>query len=328
MAPPSAPIQPLEVSNGCEHPIYGPISGRDGVSRSLEAARIVLGLAALMAVGIWTSAQAWPPAGAGQASRAGGKAPLTLTYVANSGVLAASGGVKVLIDALFDKPNPDYRAPAPDVLEKITKGTAPFDGVKAAFVTHNHPDHFDARVAIRFLETCRDALLVAPADAVAEMRSAAADWTKVERRVIVIDVAVGAQLKREVGPITVTAFRTQHSGGTDSPTNVMYLLEFGGWRLFHEGDSPGNLEEYQRLGLGSARVDLAMVHFWFPLDPNGASFLQEVLRPAHIALTHLPIRLEGDAPGKIDQVQKNYSDIFLLLPGMAPKTLPAFAQTQ
>jgi len=29
----------------------------------------------------------------------------------------------------------------------------------------------------------------------------------------------------------------------------------------------------------------------------------EVLKPDHIALMHLPIRLEGDAPGKIDQVR-------------------------
>jgi hypothetical protein len=34
---------------------------------------------------------------------------------------------------------------------------------------------------------------------------------------------------------------------------------------------------------------------------------------------HLPVRLEGDAPGKIDQVRQFYKDIFLLLPGMPAK---------
>ena len=33
--------------------------------------------------------------------------PLTLTYVANMGILVGAGETKVLIDALFDKPNPD-----------------------------------------------------------------------------------------------------------------------------------------------------------------------------------------------------------------------------
>jgi hypothetical protein len=72
--------------------------------------------------------------------------------------------------------------------------------------------------------------------------------------------------------------------------------------------------------LGESPVDLALVHFWFPLDPGCALFLQEILRPEHIGLTHLPIRLENDAPGKIDLVRKFYQDIFLFLPGMPVKS--------
>ena len=50
-------------------------------------------------------------------------------------------------------------------------GAAPFDGVDLVLVTHNHPDHFDARLAVRYLEDLPDPLLLAPADAVAEMRN-------------------------------------------------------------------------------------------------------------------------------------------------------------
>jgi len=288
------------------------------VSRSPSTQTVVGGLATVMVIGMCTLGQAWPDANADRTVTP--KEPLALTYVANSGVLAASGEVKVLIDALFDRPNPEYRAPAPDVLDKVVKGTAPFDGVDVALVTHNHPDHFDARVAVRFMETSRDAVLLAPADAVAEMRSVVTDWARIGPRVLSIDVKIGERLTRDVRQVAVTAIRTQHSGNRDLPANLMYLLEFGGWRVFHEGDSPGNTEEYRRLGLGTARVDLALVHYWFPLEPNCARFLQEVLRPNHIALTHLPIRLEGDVPGKIDAVRKSYKDIFPLLPGMATRT--------
>ena len=51
---------------------------------------------------------------------------------------------------------------------------------------------------------------------------------------------------------------------------------------------------------GAVKIDLALVHFWFPLHPEMAKLLQEIIQPAHIGLTHLPIRLESDAPGKID----------------------------
>jgi L-ascorbate metabolism protein UlaG (beta-lactamase superfamily) len=253
------------------------------------------------------------------AGRPGRRSPLQLTFVANAGVLVSSGDSKVLIDALFDKPNPEYRAPAPNVLDKIMKGDPPYDNVGLALVTHNHPDHFDPSLAVRYLESVSGPTLVAPADAVAEMRKVAAYWAKIAPRVVALDMRVGETASRDLGHIRIKAFRTLHSGGGESPMNIMYLLELDGWHVFHEGDSPGKIDEYRGFRLGNEPVDLALVHFWFPLEPNCARFLQEVLKPGHIALTHLPIRLEGDAPGKIDQVRPSYGDIFLLLPGMASK---------
>ena len=246
--------------------------------------------------------------------------PLELTYVANMGVLVGSGDTKVLVDALFDKPNPEYRAPEPEALDLIMKGAPPFDGVDLVLVTHDHPDHFDAALAVRYLESRPEPVLLAPADAVEAMRKAAADWPKIGPRVVPIDLEVGERLKRDTAGIPVTACRTLHSGDGDSPMNLMYLFEIDGRRVWHEGDPNGRCEIFGAFGLEDARLDLAVVHFWYPLEPNCARFLQEDLKVGHIALGHLPIRLEGDAPGKIDMVRRDYGDIFLLLPGMPART--------
>jgi L-ascorbate metabolism protein UlaG (beta-lactamase superfamily) len=254
---------------------------------------------------------------------AGRRGPLRLTFIANAGVLLSSGERKVLIDALFEKPNPEYRAPSQDTLDKMMKGEAPYDGVDLVLVTHNHPDHFDASLTARYLEAVPGPVLMAPADAVAELRKAAADWAKIAPRVIPLDRRVGETTHRDLMQIPVTAFRTLHSGGRESPMNIMYLLDLDGWRVFHEGDSPGKVDEYRGFELGGEPVDLALVHFWFPLEPNCARFLQEALKPDHIALTHLSVRLESDAPGKIVQVRDKYTDIFLLLPGMPSKEFRA-----
>jgi hypothetical protein len=119
----------------------------------------------------------------------------------------------------------------------------------------------------------------------------------------------------------VTAFRTLHSGDLDTPMNLMFVFEVGGRRVWHEGDTNGKPEVFQAFGLDKTPIDLAVVHYWFPLEPNCARFLQAVLQVEHIALTHLPIRLEGDAPGKIDMVRSYYKDIALLLPGMPAEVL-------
>jgi L-ascorbate metabolism protein UlaG (beta-lactamase superfamily) len=244
---------------------------------------------------------------------------LLLTYIANAGVLISSGDRKVLIDALFDKPHKDYRAPSPEVLDKIMKGEAPFDGVDLVLVTHNHPDHFDAPLAAAYLRAFRKAVLLAPEDAVAELRKTA-DGAAIGPRVVSLDLRVGEKNERTLKGIKITALRTLHSGDKESPMNIAYLFEIGGRRVFHEGDSNGKPDVLRALVPDGSRVDLALVHYWFPLEPGCAAWLQKSFTAEHIALMHLPIRLEGDAPGKIDMVRKYYKDIFLMLPGMPRKT--------
>lgn len=287
-----------------------------GAARARSPGRL---LAVLAIVGACSSWEAPTGGAAPRSDQHPPRDPLELTYVANSGVLVGAGETGVLIDALFDKPNPEYRAPAPAVLGAMLKRTPPYDRVDLVLVTHDHPDHFDAGLAVRYLEGTDGPRLVAPADAVEKMRSLASDWTRIGPRVVSLDLPVGGKAERVVGPVELTAFRTLH-GQQDSPMNLMYLVDLAGWRVFHEGDSPGVPKDSTGFPWREARVDLALVHFWFPLDPDCARFLQEVLRPDHVALTHLPVRLEGDAPGKIDMVRKHYRDIVLLLPGMPDRT--------
>ncbi len=286
--------------------------------------RLSLGLipafALLAAAALMPEASPAKPGEWGLAARPRG--PLTLTYIANEGVLISSGRHKILIDALFDKPHPDYRAPSPEALDGLMKGTPPSDGVDLLLVTHDHPDHFDAALAARYLAASAGTTLVAPSDAVASLRkAAAAEWGKIEPRVVSLDLKVGERAARDFKAIPVTAFRTLHSGDRESPMNLLFLLEIDGWRVFHEGDSPSNVEAISGFGLGNTPIDLALVHYWFPLEPKAAKFLQEVLKPGHIALMHLPIRLEGGAPGRIDQVRKHYKDIFLFLSGLPAREL-------
>jgi L-ascorbate metabolism protein UlaG (beta-lactamase superfamily) len=245
-------------------------------------------------------------------------APLILTFIANEGVLLSTGAHKVLIDAIYEKPYPDYRAPSADVLEKMMAGAPPFDGVDLLLITHNHADHFVAPLAAKFLAASAKTVCLAPADAVDALRKTS-EWAAVEARVTALDLKIGAKDVREPKGIPVTAFRTLHSGDAESPMNVIYLFELDGWRVFHEGDSRGKPEDYRGFGLELQPIDLALVHYWFPLDPVASMYLQKDLNLKHIALMHLPLQLESDAPGKIDQVRKYYKDIFLLLPGMAPR---------
>jgi L-ascorbate metabolism protein UlaG (beta-lactamase superfamily) len=246
--------------------------------------------------------------------------PLVLTYVANMGVLLSSGDSKVLIDSLFDKPNPATRVPAPETIERIMKGEPPFDGIDLVLVTHKDPDHFDAALSVRYMEARSEPFLVAPSEAVEMMQKASHDWSRISSRIISIDLKVGEHIKRDVARIPLTIGRTLHDANLKTPMNLVYLIGINGWRVFHEGDT-WRPDQYMEFGLTTVPVDLAVINYGWPLSPHRPFrlFFQEFYKPNHIALGHINIKEEQVAKGKIDEVRQNYKDIFVLLPGMPAK---------
>ena len=244
-----------------------------------------------------------------------------LTFIANEGVLIETHSHKVLIDALFDNPHPAYAAPSPDILERLETGQPPFDAIDLVLVTHDHPDHFSIRSALRFLKKNPHSKLIAPADCLSLMRKSGEHWISVEPRVIPFDIGVDSKERHALDGIDLLAYRTLHSGDLEDPWNLMYLIEMDGMTISHEGDSDGKRETFEKLGLTGQPIDLALVHFWFPLHPVGAGLLQEVLDPAHIGLFHLPLRLYTDAPKKIAMISQYYPDIFLLTESMEQRVL-------
>ena len=164
-----------------------------------------------------------------------GERVLRLTHVANEGVHVSTGARAVLIDALFDAPNPAYAAPAPDVLAKLIAGEAPFAGIELLLVTHNHPDHFRVAVVDRFLVAHPRVVMMAPADLVRALRDSAGNWPSYAARVRSIDLRPGERTTEEWAGGRVLAFRTLHGRTSESPMNLMYLVEMDGWTVFHEG---------------------------------------------------------------------------------------------
>lgn len=244
---------------------------------------------------------------------------LTLTYIANMGVLLKAGDSRIMIDCLFDGPG-SYRYPSAHTIDSIVSGTPPFDNIDLVLFTHKHQDHFDPNIVSRYMEINPDPILIAPADAVEEIRIVANGWSRIESRIVSIDLEIGEQIKNEVAGVPLTIVRTPHLGDK-TPMNLMYLIEISGWRVFHEGDWSGNPDNFQEFGLDVASLDLAVIGYAWPVSPNPVypRFLREVLKPRHIALGHVTRAIESVAEERINKVRKYYDDIFVLLPEMPTK---------
>lgn len=238
---------------------------------------------------------------------------LRLRYVANEGVLLVSGGRKVLVDALFDRPNPAYYAPSPADRAKMSD-ESPFDGVDLVLVTHGDSDHFDAALVARYMAAVARPVLIAPADAVAALRRTP-EWGRIAPRVIALDLKAGETHRRAIAGIAVTVLRTLHSGDRDSPMNLVYIVEMNGWRVFHEGDAPADTAMCEQFVLGEKPVDLALVSHWRPRLESGARLLR-ALQPEHVVLMHVGVESREDAARNRDEARRDYADVALLLPGM------------
>jgi len=241
---------------------------------------------------------------------------LSLTYVANMGVLVSTGDSKIMIDCLFDGPT-GGRFPAPGTLDSMMRGISPFDDVDLVLVTHKDRDHFDSAVAVQYMEARPEPILVVPADAAEKMRATGPGWSEIESRVFIVDLEIGETLDTQLANIAVTIFSTTH-GTSPWPMNLMYLIEVDGWRVFHEGDASGKGDDYLAFGLDTTDIDLAVVQYSWPIHPHRPFrlFFQNDFKSDHIALAHVSMRDESVAEDKIDEFRKYYNDIFVLLPGM------------
>src|SRR5687768_7401398 len=78
---------------------------------------------------------------------------VTITFLANEGVMLSSGNRKVLIDALFLSYGPGYAVPADSTQRALHNARSPFDLVDLILVTHRHGDHFHPVPAAAHLRT-------------------------------------------------------------------------------------------------------------------------------------------------------------------------------
>ena len=78
--------------------------------------------------------------------------PVTITYIANEGVLISSGKQQVLIDAIHQEYYPQYLATDSETLRMMFAQEKPFDSVDLILVSHVHRDHFHAPTIAAYLE--------------------------------------------------------------------------------------------------------------------------------------------------------------------------------
>jgi L-ascorbate metabolism protein UlaG (beta-lactamase superfamily) len=195
-----------------------------------------------------------------------------VTYLANEGVLIDGAGTKILIDALFRDSLGYYVRHSPALQEPLETGKPPFDGVRLALATHFHLDHWDAGAISRFLRSNPAARFGSTPDATAMMPSS--------QRPRVLSFAGRERL--EVGGAVIDVVPLEH-GRTQ---NIGYRITLAGVSLIHLGDAEATDRNFRAL-LDSGNVDVAMVPWWWTIDPKALAFMRDQWKPRKLVAFHV-----------------------------------------
>jgi L-ascorbate metabolism protein UlaG (beta-lactamase superfamily) len=213
-----------------------------------------------------------------------------ITYIANEGVLISYGGKQVLIDGLHrnERTFSHYAFLPPAEREKIATAQAPFDKIDLLFVSHRHYDHFHAEDVGRHLKHNPKAMLVSSQQVVSEVEKSFKDYAAINARVLGVTPPLNERVEVKVAGIDFEMLGLGHgSGSFREIQNLGHLIKLGGKKFLHVGDVEPDAGIFAKFNLDEAGVDIAILPFWFLVQPDGQTIVKEHIKPKHIIAVHV-----------------------------------------
>ena len=249
--------------------------------------RFQLSLAAVM--GLALPAVAWQSGGRASPESAEAASGLQVTFLGNEGFLLEAEGRKVLIDALVSRSMPRYVQQDESLRKKLEGARPPFD-VDLVLATHVHGDHFDARAVATYLRARPEAEFISTAQALSKLEDLPG-FEALEARAHEVEPTPSESVR--LPELGLTVVDMHHGMDRRPPTqNHGFVLELGGLRILHMGDTEVTAEELEKLDLGGP-IDLAFVPGWYLDAQPWKGALDETVRPKRIVVMHL-------APGWVE----------------------------
>lgn len=224
-------------------------------------------------------------------------------YLANAGVLIASGETKVVFDPLFRNDFGSYRL-LPEAMERaLFAGEPPFDGLDAVFISHYHEDHFSPSDVLRLLKVRPEIRLYAPVQAVSGMRRIADDDDHRDLFARVTEIALDYKdtpIIIEAGDLIIEASRIPHAGWPErllDVENIAYRVTIDeATTVLHLGDADTKDVHFAHdAGFWESRhIHMAFPPYWYFQSEDGRHVLEHRLKPDHAVGVHVPVEISSD----------------------------------
>ncbi|MBK9989800.1 MAG: MBL fold metallo-hydrolase [Verrucomicrobia bacterium] len=243
-----------------------------------------------------------------QAADSQAQQSVSVTFIANEGILVAGSQARVVIDGLFTDSYGIFQVPDPITLTKLQAAEPPFDHLTVLLATHKDGDHVTHAIVSQHLLADPDCAFYAPAE-VTEMFKTLPEYAQLAGRLHSV-TSTGFGDNFLVGDVKIRAIPLPHlprpAGMSDMPANVGYLFKIDGITFFHTGDTSGdNLAALQRAKLAEANIDVVIINWlaFIPEDGRHARAMLQYLRPKTVLLAHLTRKGAAEEAAKIQKIE-------------------------
>jgi L-ascorbate metabolism protein UlaG (beta-lactamase superfamily) len=222
---------------------------------------------------------------------------LSITQLANEGVMVTDGETRVLIDAMVVEPYSVYGGLPDQARSHFHQRSGPFSDIDLVLVSHRHHDHNQPAFACEFMLGSTESLLVSSSQVIGLMRERCRNLTVNSPRVRQIDPQYDAPVTVKSGGATVDIFPLSH--GTRKYARIQnygHLIDIGGFKVVHLGDAAMDPSDFARAGLDSVDLDVALIPFWYFQPGVGNEIVEKFLQAPNQIAVHIP-------PGEMEEIE-------------------------
>jgi L-ascorbate metabolism protein UlaG (beta-lactamase superfamily) len=232
------------------------------------------------------------------------QADITITQLANEGVIISGGESRVMIDGMVVDTYSVYGGLPEGASALFSEAAGPFSDIDLALVSHRHHEHNQPRHACQFMKKSESTILVTSSQVLGLMREKCRKLVTSSERIRLIDPQYDAPEIFEEGGAKVTVFPLSH--GTRKYAKIQnygQLVEIGGMTVLHIGDAAMTPKDFQAAGLGQIKIDVALIPFLYFRPGPAAALVQQYLNaPVKIAV-HIP-------PSEMEEVKAYLAENF------------------
>jgi len=237
-------------------------------------------------------------------------ADVTITRLANEGVVLDDGTTRIMIDGLVVEPYALYGGLPPGLEQQFRNSQGVFADIDLALASHRHHDHNQPEFACLFLRHSTQTRFVSSGQVLDLMRERCRPFVTTSPQVQSIDPNYGIPAVMTTETAEVTVFLLSHGVGKYARLqNFGHVVNIGGMLMLHIGDAAMDPADFEVAAIDTLKLDVAFIPFWFFQPGPGFAVVERFMDAPHKIAVHIP---PNEMVEVTEYLAENFPDVQVL----------------